>query len=122
MPAKFCVYPPEGESFEIEIKNTATVGRTIDNTISLPGTHVSRQHAIVRCHNAFQYQIMDLGSRNGTFVNEQRVVMPVVLESGARIRIANYQLIFNQTPDDEPGEHADLTLAATSAEGHQSTL
>ena len=50
MPAKFCVYPPEGESFEIEIKNTATVGRTVDNTISLPGSHVSRQHAIVRCH------------------------------------------------------------------------
>jgi adenylate cyclase len=48
--------------------------------------------------------------------------MPVVLESGARIRIANYQLIFDQTPDDEPGDHADLTLAATSAEGHQSTL
>jgi adenylate cyclase len=48
--------------------------------------------------------------------------MPIVLESGARIRIANYQLIFDQTPDDEPGEHADLTLAATSAEGHQSTL
>jgi adenylate cyclase len=122
MPAKFRVYPPGGEPFDQAVNNTATLGRSADNTIPLPGNHVSRQHAIVRCHNAFQYQIMDLGSRNGTFVNEQRVVMPVVLESGARIRIANYQLIFDQTPDDEPGEHADLTLAATSAEGHQSTL
>ena len=122
MPAKFRVYPPGGEPFDQAVNNTATIGRSADNTIPLQGNHVSRQHAIVRCHNAFQYQIMDLGSRNGTFVNEQRVVMPVVLESGARIRIANYQLIFDQTPDDEPGEHADLTLAATSAEGHQSTL
>jgi len=122
MPAKFRVYPPGGEPFDQAVNNTATLGRSADNTIPLPGNHVSRQHAIVRCHNAFQYQIMDLGSRNGTFVNEQRVVMPVVLESGARIRIANYQLIFDQTPDDEPGEHAELTLAATSAEGHQSTL
>ena len=122
MPAKFRVFPPGGEPFDQAVNNTATLGRSADNTIPLPGNHVSRQHAIVRCHNAFQYQIMDLGSRNGTFVNEQRVVMPVVLESGARIRIANYQLIFDQTPDDEPGEHADLTLAATSAEGHQSTL
>ena len=122
MPAKFRVYPPGGEPFDQAVNNTATIGRSADNTIPLQGNHVSRQHAIVRCHNAFQYQIMDLGSRNGTFVNEQRVVMPVVLESGARIRIANYQLIFDQTPDDEPGDHADLTLAATSAEGHQSTL
>ena len=122
MPAKFRVYPPGGEPFDKAVNNTATIGRGADNTIPLSGNHVSRQHAIVRCHNAFQYQIMDLGSRNGTFVNDQRVVMPVVLESGARIRIANYQLIFDQTPDDEPGEHADLTLAATSAEGHQSTL
>jgi len=122
MPAKFRVYPPGGEPFDQAVNNTATLGRSADNTIPLPGNHVSRQHAIVRCHNAFQYQILDLGSRNGTFVNEQRVVMPVVLESGARIRIANYQLIFDQTPDDEPVEHADLTLAATSAEGHQSTL
>jgi adenylate cyclase len=122
MPAKFRVYPPDGEPFDKAVSNTATLGRGAENTIPLPGNHVSRQHAIVRCHNAFQYQITDLGSRNGTFVNEQRVVMPVVLESGARIKIANYQLIFDQTPDDEPGEHADLTLAATSAEGHQSTL
>jgi adenylate cyclase len=122
MPAKFRVYPPGGEPFDKPVNNTATIGRSADNTIPLAGNHVSRQHAIVRCHNAFQYQITDLGSRNGTFVNEQRVVMPVVLESGARIRIANYELIFDQTPDDEPSEHADLTLATTSAECHQATL
>ena len=39
---------------------------------------------------------MDLGSRNGTYVNDQRVVMPVTLQTGARIRIANNDLIFEQ--------------------------
>jgi adenylate cyclase len=114
MPAKFHVYPPSGDPFEKTIENTATIGRTADNTVALPGNHVSRQHAIVRCHNAYQYQIMDLGSRNGTFVNDQRVIMPIVLEPGARVRIADYELVFDQVPGDQPGEHMDATLAAMS--------
>src|ERR1700704_3335549 len=117
MPAKFRVNSPGGEPFEREVNNTATIGRTSDNTIPLPGNHVSRQHAIVRCHNGFQYQIMDLGSRNGTFVNDHRVVMPVTLESGSRIRIADYELVFDQDSSEEEGETVDATLAALSSDG-----
>jgi adenylate cyclase len=65
---------------------------------------------------------MDLGSRNGTFVNDQRVVMPVVLEPGSRVRIAGYELIFDQSPDDEPKTQVDATLAAVSLEGSQALL
>jgi adenylate cyclase len=65
---------------------------------------------------------MDLGSRNGTFVNDHRVVMPVVLEPGSRVRIANFQLVFDQTPDEEPTDHTDATLAAMSMEGNHSIL
>jgi adenylate cyclase len=122
MPAKFLVYPPSGEPFEKTIENTATIGRTADNTLALPGIHVSRQHAIVRCHNAYQYQIMDLGSRNGTFVNDQRVIMPIVLEPGSRLRIADYELVFDQVPDDQPGEPMDATLAALSHDTSQAIL
>jgi adenylate cyclase len=122
MPAKFLVFPLGGEPFEKSITNTATIGRTPDNTIALPGNHVSRQHAIVRCYNAYQFQIMDLGSRNGTYVNDQRVVMPVVLEPGARVRIAGYELVFEQSPDEEPVEHDAATLAAASQEGSHQLL
>lgn len=118
----FCVYPFGEESFEKEIDNTATIGRTSANTISLPGSHVSRQHAIVRCHNGFQYQIMDLGSRNGTFVDDQRVVMPIVLAPGAKIRIANHHLVFDQTLDENATEAMDATLAAVSSEGSHAPL
>src|SRR4029077_12044740 len=104
------------------IANTATIGRTGDNTVPLPGNHVSRQHAIVRCHNAYQYQIMDLGSRNGTFVNDQRVIMPVTLEAGSRIRIADYELVFDQDSGVEAGEHVDATLAALSSDGSHAVL
>jgi adenylate cyclase len=116
MLARFTVYSSDGVSYEIAVGNTATIGRSADNTISLEGSHVSRQHAIVRCHNA-GYQIMDLGSRNGTFVDGQRVVMPMVLQSGARVKIAEYELVFDQWLEEEDeSKEAEVSLASTMGE------
>ena len=107
MPAKLKVRPAEGEAFEVEVGNTATIGRSRDNTVSLHANpHVSRQHAVIRCHNAYQFQIMDLGSRNGTFVNGRRVITPTLLTDGAVIRITNNELIFEQS--EESSEDRDL--------------
>ncbi len=122
MSAKFRVCRSDREPTEKFISNTATIGRTADNTIMLPGSHVSRQHAIVRCYNAFQYQIMDLGSRNGTFVNGRRVITPVVLEPGAKVRIADYELIFDHLPDEGTEDQVDATLAAQGSDAGQNSL
>lgn len=98
------------------IGNTATIGRTRENTICLNFSPlVSRQHAIIRCHNGFQYQLIDLGSRNGTYVNDARVVMPVTLTHGARIRIADNLLTFAEVDAEETGEHLEMTVAGTMA-------
>jgi len=123
MQAKLKILPLEGEPFEVEVGNTATIGRGPDNTVSLHmSPHVSRQHAIIRCHNAWQYQIMDLGSRNGTFVNGRRVITPVVLEDGAVIRISGNELLFEQIEDTVQESGYDLTLAAgTDAEDVSAT-
>jgi adenylate cyclase len=116
MPAKLRVTPAAGEPFELTIGNTATIGRTSDNTVCLSGSPlVSRQHALVRCHDGYQYQIIDLGSRNGTFVNDQRVVMPVTLTHGARIRVARNDLIFEEIDDDFSSAHLEVTLAGSIA-------
>ncbi len=89
---------------------TATIGRTPENTVCLGfSPTVSRQHAIIRCHNGYEYQIMDLGSRNGTYVNDQRVVMPVTLQTGARIRIANNEMVFEQESEVENAEGGEVT-------------
>ena len=77
------VVPAHSPPFEVPILYTATIGRTPENTVCLNfSPTVSRQHAIIRCHNGYEYQIMDLGSRNGTYVDDKRVVMPVTLQSG----------------------------------------
>ena len=116
MPAKLRVHPLAGEPFELTIGNTATIGRTSDNIVCLSGSPlVSRQHALVRCHDGFQYQIIDLGSRNGTFVNEQRVVMPMTLVHGARISIAKNELVFEEVEADFSNAHLEVTLAGSMA-------
>lgn len=108
---------PGGEPFDLEIGNTATIGRSQDNTLCLPGSpHVSRQHAVIRCHNAFQYQIMDLGSRNGTFLDGRRVIVPSTLRHGAVIRIAAAEMTFEQLE----GSAGDLGIEATLASGTDS--
>ena len=114
MPAKLRVTPLSGEPFELTIGNTATIGRTSDNIVCLSGSPlVSRQHALVRCHDGYQYQIIDLGSRNGTFVNDQRVVMPMTLAHGARILIAKNELLFEQIEDDFSNAQLEVTLAGS---------
>lgn len=100
------------------IGNTATIGRTRENTVCLNNSPlVSRQHAVLRCHNGYQYQIIDLGSRNGTFVNDQRVVVPMTLSDGARIRIADNVMTFSEEIPDTTGEHLQMTVAGSGA-GH----
>ena len=116
MPAKLRITPLAGEPFELTIGNTATIGRTADNTVCLSGSPlVSRQHALIRCHDGYQYQIIDLGSRNGTFVNGQRVVMPMTLAPGARVEVAKNEIIFDLIEDDISTAHLEVTMAGSMA-------
>ena len=85
MGAKLIIQPTAAEPFEVTVGNTVTIGRTRENSVCLNFSPlVSRQHAIIRCHNGYQYQLIDLGSRNGTYVDDQRVIMPVALTSETR--------------------------------------
>ena len=74
---------------------------------------MSRQHALIRCHDGYQYQLVDLGSRNGTFVNDQRVITPVTLNDGARIRVVDTIIIFEQTDDALDAGNIEATTAGS---------
>jgi len=63
------------------------------NDIVLSDLGVSRLHAVVRW-TADGYTIQDLGSRQGTFVQGQRVTAPTPLAPGAHIRIGVADLLF----------------------------
>jgi ABC-type multidrug transport system ATPase subunit len=56
------------------------IGRVPDNDVVLPDLDVSRHHAELRRTPAGGYQIVDLGSHNGTYVNGRRVTSATLTE------------------------------------------
>jgi ABC-type multidrug transport system ATPase subunit/pSer/pThr/pTyr-binding forkhead associated (FHA) protein len=56
------------------------IGRTDDNDLVLSDLSVSKHHAELRKTSDGKYQIADLGSHNGTFVNGQRVTSATLSE------------------------------------------
>ena len=75
-------------------REVTTIGRTPDNDVVLPDPNVSRGHAKVTRKNA-RYHILDHGSTNGTFINEQRVSNQELKEHDV-IRLGTTRLIFRR--------------------------
>jgi len=61
---------------------------------------ISRRHAKIIAHRG-QYELIDLGSRNGTWINDRRMALESkpVLEIGDTVRLGNCVLYFDQTPE-----------------------
>ncbi len=56
----------------IPVENSVTIGRNPQNTLQLDQEDVSRRHAEVYFENG-EYFVRDMGSRNGTAVNDQDI-------------------------------------------------
>lgn len=67
-----------------------TIGRGDDNSLALDDRSVSKYHAMLIAHGA-DYKLVDLNSRNGTFLNGQRV-MEEMLKNGDEIRVGILEL------------------------------
>jgi DNA-binding response OmpR family regulator len=73
---------------------SVTIGRSAEAEVQLDVRWVSRFHAVIRVEGS-QYLLEDAGSKNGVFLNGQRVSRPHPLEDGDRIQLApGVELIF----------------------------
>jgi adenylate cyclase len=74
--------------------NCWTVGRSDDNNFVLSDRWISRNHAMLQQMETGEFYLIDLGSRNGSFVNGRRVSIPVTLRNGDRIIFGQTELDF----------------------------
>lgn len=90
----FILGPLAGHSVDLA-GDVTTVGSVAGNTIVLADPAVSRKHAGVRRGMDGFYELADLGSTNGIYVNGHRVPKKI-LEEGDVIRVGNSELIFRR--------------------------
>ena len=68
-----------------------TIGRSPNCIMVLEDEYVSGQHAMLSPQDG-EWVIEDLGSRNGTFVDDERITQPTVVHPGTTIRIGQTTL------------------------------
>lgn len=75
-----------GQSWILD-QDVVIIGRGTDCEIFLPERPVSRHHARIERRNQ-GYVLIDLGSKNGTYVNGQEISQPCLLQDGDEVQIA----------------------------------
>lgn len=88
-----------------------SIGKSPGNDLVVRDPAVSRLHAVVEGLGS-GWVIRDLGSRNGTFVNGERVRAEQALHSGDEIRVGNTRLTFRA--DAAPLGESSTAAAATA--------
>lgn len=85
---------------------TWRIGREPGGKIVLDDEAASRRHAVIQRSEMGEYYLLDLGSRNGTYVQGRRVRTPVLLSHGDEISVGAHKLVFFNPPVPVFGEFA----------------
>ena len=95
-----------GKRFVLD-RSPLRVGRGTDNHIVLEGDSVSRRHAHYERRNN-EWYIVDDGSTNGTYLNEEQIARDAVLGNGDRIKVGPTILKFMSWIDAEAKYHEEI--------------
>jgi pSer/pThr/pTyr-binding forkhead associated (FHA) protein len=88
------VNPSDSRTREFQLSKLETfLGSEEQNDLVICDPTVSRKHAKITCLGG-RYQIADLGSTNGTFVNGRRVNGSMRLRQGDEVRLGGVKFVF----------------------------
>ncbi|MCI0424117.1 MAG: SpoIIE family protein phosphatase, partial [Acidobacteria bacterium] len=94
---------PSGQTKRVQLENKRwTLGRSNENNFGFPeDSGLSRQHlALERDNDA--WTVRDLGSKNGTFLNDLRIQSKHLLSPGDRITASLLTVVFEPQPEKVP--------------------
>jgi predicted component of type VI protein secretion system len=97
----------------VVIWDTAEIsfGRSPENDVMVDDTDASRKHALFQRSSA-GYQVHDLGTSNGTFVNDQRIEEPRTLANKDVVKICEMQVRFVETRKDPSSLGLEVAYAS----------
>lgn len=99
---RFSPYPPQGY-YRTLVGNTFwSLGREQSCSITFNDVTLSRQHALIFSTPLQEYYFTDLGSLNGSFINEQRVLHPTGLQHGDQLKLGRLSMEFQLSSALEP--------------------
>lgn len=109
------VFKPSGRDLVPLSGPRVTVGKASSNEVSLEhDATVSRLHAVLENHGS-AWSIRDVGSRNGTYVNGEKIDAERVLRSGDELRVGKSRLVYLEVR--QPGEPApEVTMVPDAAQ------
>jgi adenylate cyclase len=111
------LYTDKGKRYlSLANKTYWTIGRGKENDVIIRDQCISRNHAILQSTDSGDFYLIDLGSRNGTFVNGRRVSIPVTLNNSDHIAFGKTKAEFYspQTEGNEISEEEDFdTMTST---------
>jgi class 3 adenylate cyclase len=90
----FLLLETNGRRFPLAEGQTWAIGRGDGCAVMLDSRSVSRLHALIQRKDGGDYSLVDLGSRNGSFVNARRVSLPLMLSDKDRLVFGDQELIF----------------------------
>ena len=125
MPALLHLEIPGREAAPFDLGNTTGIGRAPSNQIALPeDTAVSRQHAMIRLQGEQEYYLIDLGSANGTVLNEKLLIGPTLLKTGDEIKVGETIMRFEligPSPEEQQQINKSL-MEKTRVAWHMATM
>lgn len=91
---RLLVFLPDGAEKVLDLRGPVIVGRQSSNDIQVLSAGVSRQHAEIRAAGG-GFVVRDLNSRNGTFLNGERVTESP-LKDGDEVRVGEARIRFEE--------------------------
>jgi len=96
------------------------IGRGNDCDLRLRDPNISRHHCMIRLRPP-EVTLFDLGSSNGSYVNGNRVIAQVTLQSGDEIRLGAFCFVLDlgEGYDQSSAKHPDVNAAAKTLRANE---